>query len=753
MKLRDTLLDALSSLPGTRTFHLHVLLSSPRKHNELYPYATARPRVYAQDVLILCSEQQPAPGAPRVLVSAIEVTLYHIPSTSSALLYIAKVDSTGQGTRPAPTAPLVHGLMMHYVDPRTRPPRLAAARIWVHLFARAQRQYLFPNSADHPAKRPLGDVALCAWWKRVLTRVAREFHEKRGGALPQMYYVLPGMSELEATQALGQSSVPSSSEGIQWVYGHPYAQTDLPLPYAPKARDGPSNLGQLIPSFDDDPKARFMDEIACTTQVDGMVSPKRKRRKTSRAAEVDMPDGDEVKERVKGKGKERERDTRVHGELGVVSADEFWERMSFRQECIAGAVTGFFIAVFSSSIQQTQTDASPLAPQPDEVTHQMVQRIATSLMTGHDFSSTERTVKATEILEGSIKGLCGGVHAPTATTTTTNVTKEIPPFLLAGAHDSDNDKEKDQGRTTPEPARESTPPPLFLAPPQTPPPRAVDAEGKRVRPMDGHGLDGISPNLFPEPEPTKDTYESYIYGTVKVDSPLAEAVTAGEGKPAGGAHYLAVANDEEVDEIRLKTRLHSGETWLGIARSHPSPIPSPCYSARTTKTSKPTTTSPTMPTVQRDRAVHSLPSFAQAFSALSPDHRDDFDFDDDMHALPPLQINTHHAPALRRRDSSSKQSTPVSTTPASTASQSQSQSQSRNLKRGRPSERDDDYNTSKQVPLHTFFRPQITLVADVLLAHRRQQPSSRNRMLISSTRLPHHCLLRNYLAQSSRATL
>ncbi|KAI5120779.1 hypothetical protein M0805_004741 [Coniferiporia weirii] len=539
MKLRDQLLEALGGLPGTRNFHIHVLQSSPRKHTGLFPYATARPRVYAQDILVLCSEQGTGLGAPRVFVSAIEAALYHIPSSASAILYIAKVDSTGQGARPAPTASLVRAFISHFVDQRTRPPRLAGVCMWVHLFARAQLQYLFPNSADHPAKRPLGDISLCAWWKRLLGHVARDLHAQTSGALPNLHYVLPGLNELEALQALGGAGVPAA-EGSQWVYGHPYSQADVPLPYTPKTRDARPNLGQLIPSFDDDPKSRFMDEIACTTRVDGLVSPKRKRRKTS-GADEEKAEGEEKKERGRGK----ERDTRVHGELGVVNADEFWERMSFRQECVAGAVTGFFVAVFplQPSQQEADTSVNPLAPQPGEVSHQIVQRVVTSLMTGHDFSSTERTTKATEILEGAIRGLCGGVH-------TSSAARELPPFL-AGV---DDDKPDNQGRKTPE---RETSPPRFLAPPQTPPPRAVDAHGKRARPVDGYGDDDVSPNPFPEPEPSKDTYEAFIYGSVKVANAKVDAVvagaTGGRGSSGGGGGVTVLA-------VRKKKRAPSTAT-------------------------------------------------------------------------------------------------------------------------------------------------------------------------------------------------
>ena len=92
MALRDKLLAALADLPGTRTFHIHVLTSAPRKHNGLFPYARPRPRTYLQDVFILLSEQKD-PNAPHILVTAIEASVYSIPSTSSGVLYVSKVDS------------------------------------------------------------------------------------------------------------------------------------------------------------------------------------------------------------------------------------------------------------------------------------------------------------------------------------------------------------------------------------------------------------------------------------------------------------------------------------------------------------------------------------------------------------------------------------------------------------------------------------------------------------------------------------
>lgn len=484
MKLRDALLASVSGLPGTRDFHLHVLVSAPRRYSGLFPYATARPRLYAQDVLVLLSEQSPTLDAPRVLVAAIEAAVYNIPATSSAVIYISKVDSTGQGVQPSPTARLVRALLTYYIEPATRP--FAAQHIWVHLFARAQNQYLFPNSGEHAGKRVLSDVRLCAWWKRIFADVAREIAARPAPHAPEkvgLYYVLPGYDELEARQALGELS--ASAVDPQWTYGHPYSQTDIPLPYqsSGKEKDSRRNLGQFIPSFDDDPKARFMDEIACTTAVDGVKSPPRKRSRTATGSSTEEAGRD---------GEEK----RIHGELGVVSPDDFWERMSFRQECISGAVTGFFIAGFSwpaSSTDSSSSTPSPLAPQPGQVSHRMNRRLVSSLLTGHDFSNTERAVRATTTLEGAIRGLCDGLASADSA---------MPPSHPVAVDDA---------RTTPE--RELPPARQTLAPPQTPP-------RVRKRPR----VEDVTPNPFPEPVASLDTYHSYIYGSVATCNPSAEEV-------------------------------------------------------------------------------------------------------------------------------------------------------------------------------------------------------------------------------------
>lgn len=500
MTLRDALLAGLNSLPGTREFHLHVLVSSPRKHGNLFPFANPRPRSYLQDILILLSEQT-TPDSPSVFVSAIEACVYNIPATSCAILYVSKVDSTGQATAPSPTPALVRALLLFYADPATRP--ISVDHLWIHVFARAQNQYLFPNSSEYPKKHPLSDIKLCAWWKRQISTVVGELATRVGDTCrTKSYYTLPGLSEFEAYHSL-ERVYPSTGSRSSWTYGHPYSQDEIPLPCpCPSGGDSPRHLGQCIPSFDDDPKSRFIDEIAYTTDADGVRSPERKRPRadTLKTHEEDASSAD-ASEKKEGRSKKEDQ---THKEVKKVSVEEFWERMSFRQECIAGAVTGFFVigvsATRTPSVSTLSTsEVSPLAPQAGQVSSQMNKRVLTSLLTAHEFPTVEKAVWSTKVIEDTIRGLCDGLKSN--------------PLPLVVADRS--------GRRTPEPDPVRT----TLAPPQTPPPRLVN--GKRP-------IIDISPNPFPEPVASLETYHSYIFGTIAVKNrppPTKEAASAGNGTP------------------------------------------------------------------------------------------------------------------------------------------------------------------------------------------------------------------------------
>ncbi|KAF8630940.1 hypothetical protein AX17_005297 [Amanita inopinata Kibby_2008] len=495
--LRDFLLESLAQLPGAREFHLHVLVSAPRRNSTLFIFAQPLPRVYLQDVFILLSEQA-NPDNPRILVVAIEARVYHIPSTSSVVLYVSKVDTSGQGQSPSPTSTLVRSLLVFYANPLTRP--IQAKHLWIHLFARAQAQYLFPNSAEFSGKHPLSDIKLCAWWKRILSEVAEQIQPWSDSlAALKLYYILPGYSEFEASNAINYASLSRSSSSQSeggWIYGHPYSQTDMPLP-CPRNADkcDVHHLGYFIPSFDDDPKSRFLDDIAYTTSGE-IKSPARKRSRVDCHGEgQDIHNAEGAKEKKDKEGKHEA----PLGELGKVTGEEFWERMPFRQECVSGAVTGFF-AVGVKLMEgegERGTVTPPFVPGPGQVSSQIVKRVVTSLTTGVEFSTVERSIRATETVEGLIKGLCEGIGL-------------VPTPVIPGPRKFPKSGEID--RRTPE--RESG----SLALPSTPPP-----PGRGI----GRGMMAeISPNPFPEPVTSLESYEQYIYGAIKGKSPTGLGATA-----------------------------------------------------------------------------------------------------------------------------------------------------------------------------------------------------------------------------------
>ena len=121
----------------------------------------------------------------------------------------------------------------------------------------------------------------------------------------------------------------------------------------------------------------------------------------------------------------------------------------------------------------------PLAPQAGQVPRSMNRRILSSLLTGVEFSTQERARKATELIEGAVRGLCEGL---------------APKLPLP--------KSKTQ-------SAEATQDLLVPPVPRTPPRRTVGLPP----------ADDISPNPFDEPETTLETYYAHIYGSVTVSNP------------------------------------------------------------------------------------------------------------------------------------------------------------------------------------------------------------------------------------------
>ena len=236
--LLDYLCSALQkNLAGSHPrLALTVLRSDPQRSHALFPHATtakSTTKVYHEDIFVVLSQPADSMGgssaaAVPVPVGAIEAALYTVPATGTALLYISKVDTTGllsgptsTQPSPSPTRPLVAAFLSYFLS---HPPH-HCSRVRIHVFARAQSQYLFPGSADNTAKKLLDDKALLRWWKRTLERAVVEstISSAQSTTTTKLFYLIPGLAYLESLPY-----VPANGT-LEWTYSHPYATLSSPL--------------------------------------------------------------------------------------------------------------------------------------------------------------------------------------------------------------------------------------------------------------------------------------------------------------------------------------------------------------------------------------------------------------------------------------------------------------------------------------------------------------------------------------------
>lgn len=282
-------------------------------------------------------------------ICAIEANIYTIPATSTSLVYVSKVDTTGLSTTAiSPTRTLVGSFLQFHL---LYPPH-ATNRVRIHVFASAQPQYLFPGSIENTTKHVLDDKGLLRWWKATIAGavsapgVVATVSATRPA--PQLFYLVPGLDYLGSLPYVPPP--PLGAPNPTWTYGHPYAILPSPLhPASVPASDSP--LPDHIPSFPDDPKSRFLMSLTSSTTAPsgnegdyddvmlGLASAAftTGHASASRAAEVEHV-------------RDRERARLVGGVEGGVS--EWWERMAYRQECCSGVLVGFFVVARDAVIAE-----------------------------------------------------------------------------------------------------------------------------------------------------------------------------------------------------------------------------------------------------------------------------------------------------------------------------------------------------------------------------------------------------------------
>lgn len=255
------------------------------------------------------------------LVQAFAIEVLAYTTATLTTLFVSKADSTGYLhllDRPAGTASTIRVVITQFLIHLIEAKRSTNSRLVLSLFARAQDQYLFPGSIENSRKHVLDERALIKWWARILDGIFAYYKASDGSAAKSAtdsnlcsvrgHVVVPGIDAHEARTFIPRDAEYKLSE--HW-------QVTDPLAVIGKPEGIPERC--LIPRFPDDPKARF-------------------------AIDLD----DELPESEK-KGDDEEAPNPVGSAerwRSVRSLAQFWELMSFRQECSAGRLVGFLWGIF-----------------------------------------------------------------------------------------------------------------------------------------------------------------------------------------------------------------------------------------------------------------------------------------------------------------------------------------------------------------------------------------------------------------------
>ncbi|KAG0156088.1 hypothetical protein PDIDSM_3264 [Penicillium digitatum] len=253
------------------------------------------------------------------IIFGMEVMVYNTAHLTT--IFISKTDSTGflhllKLSNKVSVLGLVSNTFLSFLARARQRP---GVRLVVSLFARAQNQYLFPGSIENVEKHGFDDRGLIKWWCRVLDPILRE-HEPESAlqetksldqtveaakASATAYLIVPSCDRFETRNFFPPTTKTDSQDHPRWLNSYPLKQL----------YHNPSALPRcLVPRFPDDPKTRFLIDL------DG-----------------ELPPENESQPIAPNAGRWR----------SVRSLDQFWEMMSFRQECSAGRLVGFMWLVIN----------------------------------------------------------------------------------------------------------------------------------------------------------------------------------------------------------------------------------------------------------------------------------------------------------------------------------------------------------------------------------------------------------------------
>lgn len=274
---------------------------------------------FCENHFLSVSIDSPRHDGAEIIVFGMEVLVYTTAHLTT--IFVSKADSTGllyllKLPQKISVLRLISCIFLSYL---ARTHQRPGVRLVVSLFARAQNQYLFPGSIENAEKHVLDDRGLIKWWCRAVDPILRE-HEpesvsqdsqllnqtvEAAKASATAYLIVPGCDRFETRSFLPATAKSDAPGRPRWLTSYPLRQMCHDPSAPPRC---------LVPRLPDDPKTRFLIDL-----------------------------DDELPEPAEG-----ENAPPLTGQWrSVRSLDQFWEMMSFRQECSAGRLVGFLWLVIN----------------------------------------------------------------------------------------------------------------------------------------------------------------------------------------------------------------------------------------------------------------------------------------------------------------------------------------------------------------------------------------------------------------------
>lgn len=339
MALSGDLGDLLAKvLPTGVELTIRHVSSTPAPSAPLFAAAPGQnpEPTFCESHFLSVSIDSPKHDGAEILVFGMEVLVYTTAHLTT--IFVSKADSTGflhLLKLPQKTS-VLRTVSQTFLSYLAHTHQRLGVRLVISLFARAQNQYLFPGSIENAEKHVLDDRGLIKWWCRAVDPILREREPESvsqdskllnetaeaAKASATAYLIVPGCDRFETRTFFPASAKSDPQDRPRWLNSYPLQQM-VHNPSAPPRC--------LVPRLPDDPKTRFLIDL-----------------------DDELPESSDSENAAPNPGVWR----------SVKSLDQFWEMMSFRQECSAGRLVGFLWLVINppglmnSTTMASQTRAS-----------------------------------------------------------------------------------------------------------------------------------------------------------------------------------------------------------------------------------------------------------------------------------------------------------------------------------------------------------------------------------------------------------